>query len=256
MKSKQEAPGEHRSRNAGRGSDTDLPFGDGGRPDSEPGPEVRILSLARGGDPESQFKLSEMYQSGDGRVPFDFAESTRWLIAAAEQGHTTAQEFLGEAYYEGDGVEQDYEQAAKWFRAAAKVGDQDAQFYLGRMYARDEADMKDDPDAERWLAVADAVCCDPKSHLWASLMGLYEDGTLPKPGEPKSFHVLRRAAAVGMRVAHYELGCAYLNGEGVERDKAEAERWFRRAAVRGCRRSQVALGVMSRGVAECKARFT
>ena len=103
----------------------------------------RILSLARGGDPEAQFKLSEMYQSGDGRVPFDFAESTRWLIAAAEQGHTVAQELPGEAYYEGYGVEQDFEQAAKWLRAAAKKGNPDAQFQLGRMYARGEADMED-----------------------------------------------------------------------------------------------------------------
>ena len=243
MKNQRKAPEEYRNRNAGRGPDKGFPVGDSGKPDSEPGPD-RILSLARGGDPEAQFKLSEMYQSGDGRVPFDFAESTRWLIAAAEQGHTVAQEFLGEAYYEGDGVEQDFEQAAKWLRAAAKKGNPDAQFYLGRMYAREEADMEDDPDAERWIAVADSVCYDAKSHLFASLQGLFEDGTLPRPGEPESFHGLRRAAVAGQRAAQYVLGSAYLNGEGVERDEAEAAKWFRKAAMQGCRRSQAALGVM------------
>ncbi len=243
MKNQRKAPEEYGNRNAGRGPDKGSPVGDSGKPDSEPGPD-RILSLARGGDPEAQFKLSEMYQSGDGRVPFDFAESTRWLIAAAEQGHTVAQEFLGESYYEGDGVEKDFEQAAKWFKVAAKAGNLDARFHLGRMYARGEADMKDDPDGERWLAVADSVFYDYNSLFWASLMGLYDDGTLPRPDEPESFHWLRRAAVAGQRAAQYVLASAYLNGERVDLDKAEAAKWFRKAAIQGCKRSQAALGVM------------
>ena len=247
MNSKQKTPGEHEDRNAGRGADKNLPFGDSGKPDSEPGPEARLLSLAQAGDAEAQFRLSEMYQSGEEGVPFDFAESTRWVMAAAEQGHPLAQEFLGEVYYEGDGVEQDFEQAAKWFRAAARAGDPDAQFYLGRMYAREEADMEDDPDAEQWLTVAESVCCDANSHIFASLQGFYEDGTLPRPGEPKSFQGMRRAASIGVRMAQYDLGSAYLNGEGVERDEAEAAKWFRKAAMQGCRVSQLALGVIALG---------
>lgn len=40
-----------------------------------------------------------------------------------------AQHNLGNCYYKGDGVEQNYEEAVKWYRNAAKQGDSYAQFF-------------------------------------------------------------------------------------------------------------------------------
>ena len=41
-----------------------------------------------------------------------------------------AQHNLGNCYYKGDGVEQNYEEAVKWYRNAAKQGDSYAQFFF------------------------------------------------------------------------------------------------------------------------------
>jgi TPR repeat protein len=43
----------------------------------------------------------------------------------------------------------------------------------------------------------------------------------------------RKAAEQGHSDAQYNLGNSYCNGEGVAEDKVEAVRWFRRAAEQG-----------------------
>ena len=55
------------------------------------------------------------------------------LIAAAEKGDAKAQFHLGECYYKGDGVGQDYKQAVYWWRKAADQGDEDAKNNLRRL---------------------------------------------------------------------------------------------------------------------------
>ena len=42
-----------------------------------------------------------------------------WLRKAADQGNVLAQYYLGVAYYNGQGVLQDYEQAHMWLNLAA-----------------------------------------------------------------------------------------------------------------------------------------
>ncbi len=45
---------------------------------------------------------------------------------AAEQGHASAQYYLGLMYGEGQGVPQDYVQAHMWFNLAGAQGDKEA----------------------------------------------------------------------------------------------------------------------------------
>lgn len=56
------------------------------------------------------------------------------LQQAAEQGDAEAQQQLGERYFWGHDVEQDYTQAVEWFRQAAEQGNLLAQFNLGKCY--------------------------------------------------------------------------------------------------------------------------
>ena len=42
-------------------------------------------------------------------------------------------------------------------------------------------------------------------------------------------------------MAQFNLGGCYVVGEGVERDKAEAVKWFRKAAEQGVEQAEVAL---------------
>ena len=44
------------------------------------------------------------------------------ILRKAEQGDAEAQNSIGDCYYFGNGVQQDYKQAVYWFRKAAEQG--------------------------------------------------------------------------------------------------------------------------------------
>jgi len=71
-----------------------------------------LLSLAQGGDAESQLKSGNAYYFGRG-VEKDYKEAVKWYTKAAEQGNAIAQYNLGNHYYKGEGVTQDYKQAVR-----------------------------------------------------------------------------------------------------------------------------------------------
>ena len=70
-----------------------------------------LKKKAQNGDIESQFKLGEMYFTGDSEknVTQNYSEALRWFSAAAEKNYAPAQYYLGIMYYEDKGVLQDFE---------------------------------------------------------------------------------------------------------------------------------------------------
>jgi TPR repeat protein len=69
--------------------------------------------------PQALFDLGEKYFHGDG-VPQDYREALKWLRPAAEQGHFMSQLYLGTMYGRGDlGVLRDLVQSYVWFCLAA-----------------------------------------------------------------------------------------------------------------------------------------
>ena len=84
--------------------------------------EIEQLRLeAEQGNVNAQCNLGEMYYDGDG-VPQDYQEALKWFSLAAEQGHASAQRDLGEMYYNGEGVAQDYQEAVKWLPSRGGTG--------------------------------------------------------------------------------------------------------------------------------------
>ena len=68
-----------------------------------------------------------------------------------ESGEASAQFNLGNRYYEGRDVDQDYKEAFYWYKKAAEQGHAGAQFNLGCMYGRGEGVPKNHFEAIRWL---------------------------------------------------------------------------------------------------------
>ena len=50
------------------------------------------------------------------------------LIKQADEGDAEAQFLLGLAFYDGNGISQNYNKAYYWFQKAVKQGNNDAQF--------------------------------------------------------------------------------------------------------------------------------
>src|SRR5271157_2571173 len=78
------------------------------------------------GDAAAQCGLGNLYFIGLG-VPQDYTQAVFWCRKGAEQGVARAQYFLGYFYGNGHGVPQDYAQAALWYRKAAEQGNALAQ---------------------------------------------------------------------------------------------------------------------------------
>jgi len=84
-----------------------------------------------------------------------YANSFQETLSKAKQGDINAQNKVGEMYYMGNDVEQDFEKAAKWFKKASNVGHAKAQINLGLMFYKGEGVKKDKSQAYKlWLESA------------------------------------------------------------------------------------------------------
>lgn len=91
--------------------------------------------LADEGHPNAQYNLGVMYEKGE--IPNKSADLMFAIYLwqqSAKQGFAPAQTRLGGAYYDGQGVAQDYQKAQQWFEKSAKQGDVNAQFMLGMIF--------------------------------------------------------------------------------------------------------------------------
>jgi len=83
---------------------------------------------------------------------------------------------------------------------------------------------------------------DPEAYL--QLGHAYKDGDKGLPQNfSKAIELWNHAAGLGSINAHYNLGVAYFNGRGVEKDIKKAIKNFKLAAIRGHERSRYVLGL-------------
>ena len=137
--------------------------------------------------------LGNKYFNGDG-VTQDYLKAKVYYEKAAAQGMPEAQGNLGIIYDNGFGVKQDYLKAKEWYEKAAAQGNVDAQFNLGNIY-------------------------------------FYGDGVKQNYLKAKEWY--EKVAAKGMPKAHYNLGIMYYNGFGVKQNYLKSKEWFIKACNGG-----------------------
>jgi len=114
--------------------------------------ETRLMA-EWAGVPEKQFILGNLYYKGEG-VPQDYTEAATWFRLAADQGLAESQHMLGVMYDRGDGMPQDFSKAIKWYREAAGQGFAPAQYDLGSQYATGEGIPQNFSEAYVWFSLA------------------------------------------------------------------------------------------------------
>ena len=98
-------------------------------------------SLATNNDAVAQLILGECYYFGWG-VEQDYKKAVEWYKKSAEQGNAVAQCNLGVGYVIGQGVEQDYKKAVEWYEKAAMQGNEKAKEYLDKLLNPDITDKE------------------------------------------------------------------------------------------------------------------
>ncbi|MEJ2402694.1 MAG: caspase family protein [Candidatus Thiodiazotropha sp.] len=85
------------------------------------------LPMAQQGDPEAQNYVGEIYEKGLGIQP-DYQTAAAWYRKAADQGNSRARINLGFLYEKGLGVNKDLAEALNWYRKASGLEQDNLQF--------------------------------------------------------------------------------------------------------------------------------
>jgi hypothetical protein len=190
---------------------------------------------------EARTQLARLFGLGP---PFGRDEAVRWLQDAAENGHPVAQYALGFLYISGVFGSRERKHGEALFRlaipqlaAAAESGDGLSMYLLGVCNRRGHGVPWDRKVADQWFlrAASRGVA---GAQYEASLALMTVQWLSPANEKPKIqnqwLHLLRAAAEQGHPTAQRELGDRFRDGTmGLPRDRAEAERWYRRAANQG-----------------------
>lgn len=193
-----------------------------------------FYSMAKSGSVEAQWRLSNMYASGEG-LSKDTEKALDWCVTAVERGAV-----LGPAYFDVRRVEKEAAEAAGWLRKLGEQGNAVAQYCLGFIHSGSEGLLRDRAEAARWFRkAAEQGHAEAQWHLGNML----DTGEGVPQDRAEAAAWFRKAAEQGIVRAQWRLGNMYAVGEGVPQDKAEAAAWLRKAAEWN-NRAQWQLGVM------------
>jgi len=178
---------------------------------------------ANQGNIGAQNELGEIYFHGS-LVPQDYKVALYWIRKAAQSGHPMAQNNLGVSYQNGNGVEVDIEEALHWYKLSADQGNSLAMRNLGSIYSTFKKDYK--AAISYYEKSADLGNADA---MW-SLSVIYRDGKGGiKADQERAFRLALKAAEKLHKFAQFEVGMMYLKGTGVQRSSKKAAIWLTKA---------------------------
>ena len=148
------------------------------------------------------------------------------LKRRAESGEGKADFELGQKYYHGEGVKQDYKEAFKCYMRSAEQGYDGAMCNLGLMYSRGYGVRQSYSEAAKWYAMAAEIDFPEALH---NLGMLYCEGRGVPRDMDKAVELWYRAAEKGFELSQLNLGIMYLS----EGNREEAVKWLKKAAEKG-----------------------
>ena len=200
---------------------------------------------AQKGNASAMFCLGKLYWTGKG-VNQDYAEAVRWFKAAAEAGNVEAMVVLGWVYYRGLGdgkiVAVDLKRSRKYYQLAVDNGDDRAYYWLGvvcyelKDYETAMASFKKAarirPDSALFI---DKSPSEQKAIRNSRALAMVRVGCMYREGTggegvnyAKAKDWFEQAAKLGDPSAMNNLSMMYAVGDGVQKDPARSEEWFKK----------------------------
>ena len=147
----------------------------------------QVYKAASQGNALDESLLGEMYFSGIG-VQQNYRKGFYWVHKAAVHGNAISEGMLGALYYVGQqGVIQNYRKAFFWYKKSASQGNALAEVFLGEMYQK---------------------------------------GLSVQQNYRKGFYWVHKAATQGNARGEALTGILYYNGQGVPQNYVNAYMWF------------------------------
>lgn len=173
----------------------------------------KYYPLAKQGNPEAQYCIGNMFYKGNG-VKQNFKEAFEWYLKAAAQNLPEAQYNLSQMYYYGKGTEINDQQSLHWVMKAAQNGVSYSQLNLSARYRSGKGVMQDCSQAVYWVSQA-ADQGNPTAQVRLGIM--YIKGICVKENDTKALEYLRKAAVQNEPYSQYLLARIHLkNGRRKE----------------------------------------
>ena len=215
---------------------------------------------ANAGDVDLMEQLAMDYLNGDG-VAIDPEKAYYWFVKCAEVGGSGQAMFnVGLLTAKGFGVERDFAKAAEWMQKAADEEDEDAKACVDEYRkladatekaiagdAQAQADLasglmklsgsliqagedKDFEESVMWAEKAVAQGC-PDGYWILALA--YHHGRGVAQDIDKAIEIYQKGADAGNAPCQYNLGCQYMSGENIEKDRHKGFALIKAAAEQG-----------------------
>ena len=185
-----------------------------------------------GGDSTAMLNLGKTYRDGDDGVEKNLDKAVEWLTKASDAGNEDAACELGAGYYRGDFGKPDMTMALKWMQKAAKLGDATAMNIVGMMYRDGDVGKVDLGKSIDWFKRA-ANCEIPNADAMCNLGEAYLEGKGVEKDVKEAEKWYRKAADTGESDAEAVLGTKYYNGDFGEPNYTKAKKWWERAGEHG-----------------------
>ena len=137
---------------------------------------------------------------------------------------------IGDLYYNGNGVDENYTEAVKWYRKGAEAGDNDAIANVGYMYCYGKGVEQNYEEAMKWSKkAADG------GNAWAmnQIGDLYYNGNGVTKNYEEAVSWYKKASEQNRGYAFYMLGWCYEFGQGVSKDYSAALDNYKKAVENG-----------------------
>jgi hypothetical protein len=189
-----------------------------------------LEKAAAAGDVKAMYDLGLVFRNGGNGIAKNSAQSLRWFMAAAQNGHAGAQFHYAEGMAGGDGVGQSMAEALTWYRKAAAQGKSEAMFRLAGIYATGDGVKRDHAAAAEWLKKAA-----DQGHVAAKyrLAILYCTGQGVKQDYAKAVALWQEGSRKNDAMATFFLAYMYETGSGIKRDLDQAKKLYAIAAGQG-----------------------
>ena len=192
-----------------------------------------LQKLAGRGDTEAMVTLGSVYVNET-----NADEGLKWLHKAADTGETSAWTTLGSIYESGNGgVSKDIREAIRWYTKAATNRDVSSELHLAELY-RDNEEIKNLQESFNWfLKVAQQFDSSTnrldKIFTQVAVVPVakaYDKGLGVDQDKTEAIKWYKKAADAGETEAEWRLGVKYNVGDGVDIDMQKALQWYLKAA--------------------------
>lgn len=162
------------------------------------------------------------------------------IISAANSGNADAQNQLGDAYFDGIRVEQDYAKAFECYLRAVEQGHGKAQYNVAYAYANGTGTQKNTDEAIKWYGKSADQGVALAQYVLAKLL---IDGQYVEQDLTKGLDLLQKASDQRLDLAQYDLGTKFLEGKIVVPDVNKGISFLFLSADQGYKDAQFNLGL-------------